>query len=102
MYGKMFYMMIVKCDIKLTEICLFQLNKHFNAASASDYSILLHLDSKTRTEIDEFSVSGFVGVKTNPDGVGNNTTTSTLVVPTPTRTIESVTSDSVCQISRDL
>ncbi|KAI1192917.1 branched-chain amino acid aminotransferase II [Nemania serpens] len=76
--------------------------RHINAASASDYSILLHLDSKTRTEIDEFSMSGFVGIKTNPDEDGNGTITYTLVVPTPTRTIDSVTSDSISQIAEDL
>ncbi|KAJ8120307.1 hypothetical protein ONZ43_g2951 [Nemania bipapillata] len=42
-------------------------------------------------------MSGFVGIRKNgEDG------TYTLVVPTPTRTIESVTSDSICEIARDL
>ncbi|KAI0099693.1 aminotransferase [Nemania sp. FL0031] len=70
--------------------------KHIKEAGVSEYGILLHLDSKTRTEIDEFSMSGFVGIKKNADE------TYTLVIPTPTRTIESVTSDSICEIAKDI
>ncbi|RYC61750.1 hypothetical protein CHU98_g4458 [Xylaria longipes] len=76
--------------------------KHIKDAGTSDYSILLHLDSKTRTEIDEFSMSGFAGIKANLNENGNTTGTYTVVVPTPTRIIESVTSDSICEIARDL
>jgi branched-chain amino acid aminotransferase len=72
--------------------------RHIEKASASDYGILLHLDSKTRTEIDEFSMSGFVGIKMDGDGDSSYT----VVVPYPKRVIESVTSDSVCEIARDL
>ena len=74
--------------------------RHIEKASASDYGILLHLDSKTRTEIDEFSMSGFVGIKM--DGDGDRDSSYTVVVPYPKRVIESVTSDSVCEIARDL
>ena len=58
------------------------------------YGITLHLDSKTRTEIDEFSTSGFIGVHKKEDG------TATLVVPNSANIVDSVTSDSVCQIAQ--
>lgn len=45
--------------------------RHIREAGASKYVILLHLDSKTRTEIDEFSMSGFAGIKANLDETGN-------------------------------
>ncbi|KAI5241408.1 branched-chain amino acid aminotransferase [Aureobasidium subglaciale] len=57
------------------------------------YGITLHLDSRTRTEIDEFSTSAFLGVKKD----GEKTT---LVVPDSKNVIESVTADSVCEIAR--
>lgn len=70
--------------------------RHIEKAKESDHGILLHLDSKTRTEIDEFSMSGIVGIKMDED-TGYN-----VVVPYPKRVIESVTSDSVCEIAKDL
>lgn len=57
------------------------------------YGITLHLDSKTRTEIDEFSTSGFIGVKKDGDNI-------TLVVPDSTSVIKSVTSDSCLEIAK--
>lgn len=57
------------------------------------FGITLHLDSKTRSEIDEFSTSGFVGVKKDGDQV-------TVVVPDSKNVIKSVTSESVCEIGR--
>jgi branched-chain amino acid aminotransferase len=57
------------------------------------YGITLHLDSKTRTEIDEFSTSGFIGVLKDGDNV-------TLVVPDSKNVIKSVTSESVCEIGK--
>ncbi|KAI1173353.1 aminotransferase [Nemania sp. FL0916] len=71
--------------------------RHINQASGSGYNILLHLDSKHREEIDEFSMAGFVGIKANPGA-----DSYTVVVPIPTRAVESVTADSVCEIARDL
>lgn len=59
------------------------------------FGITLHLDSKTRTEIDEFSTSGFLGIKQKDDRV-------TLVVPDSKHVITSVTSESVFQIARDV
>ena len=57
------------------------------------FGITLHLDSKTRSEIDEFSTSGFIGVKRDGQSV-------TLVVPDSKNVIKSVTSNSICQIAR--
>ncbi len=57
------------------------------------FGITLHLDSRTRSEIDEFSTSGFVGVKKEEEQY-------TLVVPDSKNVIESVTSDSVCEIAK--
>lgn len=57
------------------------------------YGITLHLDSKTRTEIDEFSTSGFIGVLKNGEDI-------TLVVPDSKNVIKSVTSESVCELAR--
>ena len=69
--------------------------KHSEKAKNEGFGITLHLDSKTRTEIDEFSTSGFVGVKQEGDSY-------TLAVPDSRNVIKSVTSDSVCEIARSL
>lgn len=61
------------------------------------YGITLHLDSATRSVVDEFSTSGFIGVLGSPDK-GD----VTIVVPDSTEIIQSVTSDSVCDIARSL
>ena len=73
--------------------------RHIEKAGESNHGILLHLDSKTRTEIDEFSMSGFVGIKIDEE---ENDSGYRVVVPYPKRAIESVTSDSVCEIAKDL
>jgi branched-chain amino acid aminotransferase len=57
------------------------------------YGITLHLDSKTRSEIDEFSTSGFIGVKKEGENI-------TLVVPDSKNVISSVTSESCLEIAR--
>ncbi|EPS29075.1 Aminotransferase atnJ [Penicillium oxalicum] len=62
-------------------------------ARARGYGIPLHLDSKTRTEIDEFSAAGFIGVR-DDDGK------TTIVVPDSSCIIQSVTSDSCVQLAR--
>jgi branched-chain amino acid aminotransferase len=62
-------------------------------AKGQGYDITLHLDSQTRTEIEEFSTSAFIGVKT--DGQ-----TTTLIVPDTENVVSSVTSDSVQQLAR--
>jgi branched-chain amino acid aminotransferase len=62
-------------------------------ARQEGYGITLHLDSKTRSEIDEFSTSGFIGVKKDGDNI-------TVVVPDSKNVIQSVTSDSILEIAR--
>jgi branched-chain amino acid aminotransferase len=64
-------------------------------ARTEGYGITLHLDSKTRTEIDEFSTSGFIGVKKDGENV-------TVVVPDSKNVIQSVTSDSCLEIAESL
>ena len=60
------------------------------------FGITLHLDSKTRTEIDEFSTSGFIGIK----GDAAEGKDVTLVVPDSKNVINSVTSDSAFKIAK--
>jgi len=67
--------------------------RHSDKARGEGYGITLHLDSKTRSEIDEFSTSGFIGVKKEGDNV-------TLVVPDSKNVIASVTSDSCLEIAK--
>ncbi|EDN06772.1 branched-chain amino acid aminotransferase [Histoplasma capsulatum] len=67
--------------------------RHSDRARSEGYGITLHLDSKTRTEIDEFSTSAFVGVRKDKD-----TGAVTLVVPDSKNVIDSVTASSVCEI----
>jgi branched-chain amino acid aminotransferase len=64
-------------------------------AKNEGYGITLHLDSRTRTEIDEFSTSGFIGIHGTPDA-GE----VTMVVPDSKSVIKSVTSESVCEIAK--
>ncbi|KAI9885638.1 MAG: hypothetical protein M1823_002558 [Watsoniomyces obsoletus] len=64
-------------------------------AKQEGYGITLHLDSKTRREIDEFSTAGFVGLK-KEEGVEGYT----LVVPDSKNVIESVTSESCQQLAK--
>ncbi len=63
-------------------------------ARSEGYGITLHLDSKERKWVDEFSTSGFIGVK--GDGSGE----TTVVVPDSKNVIRSVTSDSVCELAK--
>ncbi|KAK4546039.1 hypothetical protein LTR36_002176 [Oleoguttula mirabilis] len=65
-------------------------------ARTEGFGITLHLDSRTRTEIDEFSTSGFIGIHGTPDAPEG----CTLVVPDSKNVIKSVTADSVCEIAR--
>ncbi|KAK5082670.1 hypothetical protein LTR05_006550 [Lithohypha guttulata] len=70
--------------------------RHSQKAYKEGFGITLHLDSKTRSEIDEFSTSGFIGVKQGTDGK------TTVVVPDSKNVIKSVTSESACQIAQDV
>jgi branched-chain amino acid aminotransferase len=67
--------------------------RHSQKAYAEKFGITLHLDSKTRTEIDEFSTSAFIGVR--KDGQ-----TTTLVTPDSKNVIDSVTAASVLEIAQ--
>ncbi|KAK7555886.1 aminotransferase [Phyllosticta citricarpa] len=67
--------------------------RHSDKARSEGFGITLHLDSKTRSEIDEFSTSGFIGIKKNGDNV-------TVVVPDSKNVIKSVTSDSACMLAK--
>ncbi|MCJ1404600.1 hypothetical protein MMC11_007826 [Xylographa trunciseda] len=57
------------------------------------YGITLHLDSRTRTEIDEFSTSGFIGIRKDGEQY-------TMVVPDSKNVIRSVTSESAIELAR--
>ena len=61
-------------------------------AREEGFGITLHLDSKTRSVIDEFSTSAFIGVKQEGEQF-------TVVVPQSKNVITSVTSDSIWQIA---
>lgn len=67
--------------------------KHALKAKKDGYAITLHLDSKTRTHVDEFSTSNFLAIK----GTGAD---STLVVPESTSILKSVTTKSVVELAR--
>lgn len=73
--------------------------RHSERARQKGFGITLHLDSKTRTEIDEFSTSGFLGVL---NGEAQDPKETTIVVPDSKNVIKSVTSESACQIGRDM
>ena len=60
-------------------------------AHKAGYGITLHLDSKTRSVIDEFSTSAFIGVKKDGDKIK-------LVTSSSKNVIKSVTGDSVLKI----
>lgn len=62
-------------------------------AKLAGYGITLHLDSQTRTDIEEFSTSGFMGFKTTPNGVK-------MIIPDSENIIKSVTSDSCIEIGK--
>lgn len=66
--------------------------RHSQKAHSEKFGITLHLDSKTRSEIDEFSTSAFIGVHKGPDGV-------TIVVPDSKNVIDSVTASSVYELA---
>lgn len=61
--------------------------KYSDKAYREGFALLLHLDSLTHTEIDEFSSSGFIGVKKGHEG------TYTLVVPASHNILPSITTE---------
>ncbi|KAL9122882.1 MAG: hypothetical protein Q9187_000571 [Circinaria calcarea] len=64
-------------------------------ARSEGFGITLHLDSRTRTEIDEFSTSGFIGIKKEGEQY-------TMAIPDSKNVIKSVTSDSAAEIAQSL
>lgn len=65
-------------------------------ARSEGYGITLHLDSQTKSEIDEFSTSAFLGVKKKEDGQ------PVVILPSSKNVITSVTAESVCDITKKL
>ncbi|THW07540.1 branched-chain amino acid aminotransferase [Aureobasidium pullulans] len=65
-------------------------------AKREGYGLILHLDSKTNSRIEEFSTSGFVGIKDQADGQ------IVLVTSNSPNVIASTTAESVMQIARNL
>jgi branched-chain amino acid aminotransferase len=70
------------------------------AAAAKGYHMTLHLDSATQSDIEEFSTSGFLGVKQSTGAAGEETVT--LVVPDSLTVIDSVTSNSCMTLAKDM
>lgn len=71
--------------------------KFSQEAKKKGFYMTLHLDSATMTEIEEFSTSGFIGVKAGTDGAKG-----TLCIPDSKQVIASVTSDTVQVIAKQL
>ncbi|KAK1590717.1 branched-chain-amino-acid aminotransferase [Colletotrichum navitas] len=64
-------------------------------ARKKGYNVLLHVDSQTQTEIDEFSTSGFIGIQE-----GDRETV--VVIANSKAAIESITADSAAKIAVEL
>lgn len=62
-------------------------------ARQEGYDLLLHLDSKTQTEIEEFSTSGFIAIQ--DDG-----SSTTLVSSNSDTVLDSITVDSVAALAK--
>lgn len=69
--------------------------RHQMKALRERFAMILHLDSRTRSEIEEFSTSGFIGVLTDGDKI-------TLVVTDSTNVIDSVTTASCLELAKSL
>ncbi|KAL1983513.1 hypothetical protein VTN96DRAFT_10252 [Rasamsonia emersonii] len=69
--------------------------RHSEKARREGFGITLHLDSKTRSEVDEFSTSAFIGVRKTGSNI-------TIVVPDSRNVIDSVTAASVCDIASNV
>ena len=65
-------------------------------AKTEGFGATLHLDSAQHEEVDEFSTSAFIGVRSHGDGDND----VTLVVPNSPCVIDSVTSDSIQHVAR--
>lgn len=67
--------------------------KWSDQARADGFQITLHLDSRTQSQIDEFSTSGFLGLKKISGSF-------TMVVPSSPSILRSVTSTSCVELAR--
>ncbi|ORY64608.1 aminotransferase [Leucosporidium creatinivorum] len=71
--------------------------KHAAAAKKAGYPLTMHLDSATRTYVDEFSTSNFLAIKKQADASQRKT----LVVPESESILKSVTTKAIIQIAKD-
>lgn len=69
--------------------------RHSAAAKKAGFGITLHLDSATRSFIDEFSTANFLGVRTRAGK-------TTLVVPTSPSILGSITTKAVVDVAEGL
>jgi branched-chain amino acid aminotransferase len=69
--------------------------KYSAEAKHAGYPITLHLDSKTRTYIDEFSTSNFVALLKD-----SSSQRTTFVVPVSSSILKSVTTKSLIELSK--
>lgn len=74
--------------------------RHQLAAKNEGFGITLHLDSATRTLIDEFSTSNFLAIQYQGEE-GKDEKTTTLVVPKSNSILESITTKSVIDVARE-
>ncbi|TDZ20877.1 putative branched-chain-amino-acid aminotransferase TOXF [Colletotrichum orbiculare MAFF 240422] len=61
-------------------------------ARKEGYNVLLHLDSHTRSDIDEFSTSSFIGIRNDEHGI-------TLIVADSPAALGSITADSTARLA---
>ncbi|KAI8628157.1 putative branched-chain amino acid aminotransferase [Xylariaceae sp. FL1651] len=65
------------------------------------WGVLLHVDSKTQTYIDEFSTSGFIGIQGPRQGTTEESSgCPTIVIADSPAAIKSITSSSVAELAR--
>lgn len=64
-------------------------------AKRDGYNVLLHLDSQTQTEVDEFSTSSFLGIR---ESEGK----TTLVIAESAASLDSITADSAAKLAAGL
>ena len=76
--------------------------KWSDAARKEGFGITLHLDAATRTQIEEFSTSGFIGVSKSKKEGEEEEEKTTLVVPDSQNIVQSVTSDSCVKVAESL
>lgn len=70
-------------------------------ARAEGFGLTLHLDSKTRSEIEEFSAAGFLALKYPKEEVESERAI-TVVIPDSLNVIKSITSESCIKVAQSL